>query len=400
MDGKEGIRVVLTGGGSAGHVYPALTIGKLIKKRFPRAEFLFIGTSDGAEAQIAPQAGMPIEFIPMDGFKLSASAFGNSGIKLIRSFLQCISILERFRPTLIVSTGGYVSVPVVFAGAVLRGFYRKSVKIVIHEQNATPGVANRVCSFFADKVMTTTVSSYDYFPSGKVVCSGYPLREEFTREISEGLRNEMRRRFGIGPKDFVVLVFGGSAGSRTINRAIVDALPVIFHRDESIHVIHLVGKYRSSDYDPVGDTDARLKKKELTSYLMKRYHRYVYSDELWSLFGISDLVVSRAGAGTTNEIISLKKPSILIPKMDSTSLHQYTNAMMMHRMGLCSILIERPCGEGGVMAVDGGELARQILSIKRHRGMVQSMKSNIERYISTGRKLPIDSIVAEVIRSG
>jgi len=367
---KRAIKVIITGGGSGGHVYPALAIGEIIKEKYGEVEFLFVGTPRGAESKIVPSLGIPFKTIEIESFRRKATGISGFAISLGRSITKAHRIIKQFKPDLLISTGGYVSLPVLFAGRFIRKFGDKP-RIFIHEQNVVAGLANRAGGKIADIVGVTFLESKRYFPGKKVVLVGYPLR----KRIKPLNKIEARQNLGIPEDAFLVFAFGGSSGSRTINRSIVEALPAILEKD-NIHVIHAVGHYRSPEYDPVKDTDLHMEKFFLKSEVLLRYHRILYAENIDLYYSASDIVVCRAGSGTLFELKKMQKPAILIPKMDSVNNHQYKNAISFEKDG-GGIVLKEEKGEDGIMKVDGKKLSEKILFLFEHPEKISEMEKNL-----------------------
>ena len=319
-----------------------------------------MGTRRGAESRVAPSRGIDIAYISIESFRKNIPAMALFGGRLIGSVLQARSILARFKPDLLIATGGYSSAPVLLAAAIMRRT-GGGPKILIHEQNVVAGLANRLGGKFADRIATTFPGSDRWFPAGRVVHTGYPLRAQ----IAAMGREEARRRLGLDPGAYVVFAFGGSAGARTINRAIVDALEKLLARGD-VQVIHAVGRYRGSDYDPVEDTRQRLEARGLPAALLERYHQLVYTEEIETYYSAADIVVSRCGSGTLFELKKAGRPAILIPKMGSAGEHQLHNALAVQEEGTAIVIREQQDKEDekGVMKVEGGELAQKLLLLK------------------------------------
>lgn len=367
---------MLTGGGSGGHVYPALAIGEIAAERFPDARFLFVGTRRGAESGIVPSRGMDIAFISIESFRKSIVATALFGAVLLRASVQARGIVARFMPDLVIASGGYASAPVLMAAAARRALRRGRPRIFVHEQNVIAGLANRLGGRLADRVGTTFPDSNRYFPRRRVTCVGYPLRGQ----ITAGGRREARRTLGIEERAFVVFAFGGSAGSRTINRAVVDALPMLLAHDD-VCVIHAVGRYRGADYDPVRDTQERLDEALLDPARLGRYRRLDYTEAIGTYYSAADVVVSRCGSGTLFELRKAKKPSVLLPKMGSAGEHQLHNALAVERQGLALVIRESqdPDDARGVMKVEGRELAEKILDLKTRPEKLKAIHESLDR---------------------
>jgi len=214
------MRVLVTGGGTGGHVYPALAIARGIREQHPEAEILFVGTSKGIEADIVPREGFAFRTVSVEGLprkKMSPKTLGTV-FKAVKGTFQAYRILKEFKPSVVVGTGGYVCFPVVMTASLL------VVPTLIHEQNAFPGLTNRLLAERVTKVALTFPESEKYFgPGADIVLTGLPVRPEVRRaERERGIA-----AFGLDPDRFTILVTGGSQGARSINRAMLDVIPRI-----------------------------------------------------------------------------------------------------------------------------------------------------------------------------
>jgi len=223
---------------------------------------------------------------------------------------------------------------------------------------------------------------------------GYPVRNQ----VSSISRGEARAGLGIGEKAFVVFAFGGSAGSRTVNRAVVDALETLLADDRAC-VIHATGRYRGSDYDPKTDTAVRIEKKKLRSGQMERYHLLDYTEEIGKYYSACDVAVSRCGSGTLFELKKAGIPAVLLPKIGSAQEHQLHNALAMEEEGSALVLKERQDEEEerGVMKVEGSELARKILDLKKHPGQLERMSRMMKGPGRPDTSEMIGSVLAEMM---
>jgi UDP-N-acetylglucosamine--N-acetylmuramyl-(pentapeptide) pyrophosphoryl-undecaprenol N-acetylglucosamine transferase len=393
---RRALNIVLAGGGSGGHVYPALAIGEIARERFPEARFLFIGTRRGAEATIVPARGIEIAYISIESFRKSAVSMGLFGAALLRAAWQARRIMNSFRPDLVIASGGYASAPVVLAAALPRKPGAGRPKIFVHEQNVVAGLANRLAGRFADRVGTTFAESGRYFPARRTLHVGYPLRSQ----ITAGGREEARRVLGIDGRAFVVFAFGGSAGSRTINRAVADGLDLLLE-EKDLHVIHAVGRYRGADYDPKKDTQDRLDRRAPGADLLARYHPLEYTETIGTTYSAADLVVCRCGSGTLFELRRAMKPSILVPKLGSAGEHQLANALSMEREGFAVVLRESRDEEDarGVMKVDGALLAGKILEIKRDPRRLEEMHRRLTESGAPDSRTAIGDALESLVNS-
>jgi UDP-N-acetylglucosamine--N-acetylmuramyl-(pentapeptide) pyrophosphoryl-undecaprenol N-acetylglucosamine transferase len=367
-------RILLTGGGTAGHVNPALAIGSALATE--ETSFLFVGVRGRVEEQVVPREGMPITYVRAagfpGGFSLKMAWFLlNLGIGI----LQSIIILLRFRPDVIVGTGGFVSAPIIMAAGLLKKIHLFRAPVFIHEQNAVPGKLNQLMARFADKILVTFPETLAKFPRNSALV-GYPLRKRIAKESREEALQKIDLKIPEGRK--VILAFGGSQGSRTLNRALVDALEYLLPYRDRLFIIHGVGLFKTVEYNAEQDTYGRLhrlydtqKLKEIESFYA--YRPFFYDIERW--YAASDLVVARGGAGSLNEISAMGLPALIIPKANLPGDHQVMNARSMERAGGAEILYEQiaPVNDALAEWVDGKILAEKLLSLALDDAKLQIM---------------------------
>jgi UDP-N-acetylglucosamine--N-acetylmuramyl-(pentapeptide) pyrophosphoryl-undecaprenol N-acetylglucosamine transferase len=357
----------LTGGGTGGHVNPALAIAEAIKQKDSNVRFLYVGMRGKAESIIVTRAGYPIRYVRAHGFP----GFRPS-LDLIRFiFLLSVGILQSFfyiatfRPDTIVGTGGYVSAPVIFANTLMRLLGMSKARVFIHEQNSVPGKLNQLIGRRADKVLLTFPETKGFFPENGVVV-GYPVRHSVTSMLSSDRGEAMPFQIPEGRK--VVFAFGGSQGARTINRALVDALGHLLTRRNDIFIVHGVGLMKTPEYDAWDDTAKRLQ----SSYsegeqeqIKTFYYAQDYFHNIGDIYAVSNLIVCRGGAGSLNEISAMGKSALIIPKANLPGNHQVMNARAMKRAGAAEVIFEDTVMEEGILLeeVEGQKLATKITSL-------------------------------------
>lgn len=329
----ENIKVVFTGGGTGGHVYPNIAIYETLKEKYPEASFLYVGTKQGAEGRIVKNISQPIEFkdVLSRGIPQNIKSF-KTFIALFYIFLGTIRsyfILKKFKPDIIVGSGGYVAAPVLLAASLLK------LKVFIHEQNAVPGRLNRFIARFAARVGVSFSSTANFFPEDKVVVTGYPLRQSIRFKKDENIR----AKYKIPDKNKVIFVFGGSGGARTINNAIAEVVPMLLAM-EDVTVILSTGRGYSSEYKAYDDTLRIFEENGISPEMEGKLIIREYFDNIDEIYSITDLVISRAGAGTIKEITTLGLPSILIPKIDLPGDHQILNAREVQKIGGAKVVYE------------------------------------------------------------
>ena len=286
---------MLSGGGTGGHVYPALAVAKELAARVSPAKVLYVGVEGEIEETLVPRASVALETIVGGGLHgVGARRFVSNLFRLLRGTLQAWRILGRFRPDVVFLTGGYISVPVALVARLRRR------PILVFLPDVEPGRAIKFLSRVATRVAVNVEASRQYLPP-KVVVTGYPLRPEFF-ESGLPLRQAARVRFGIAPEDKVLLVFGGSRGARSINVALGEILERVLALAK---VIHISGAL---------DIKAcRAIRSKLPAEVRVRYHLFDYMHDMAQALAAADLVVARAGAGTLGEFPFFGLPAILVP---------------------------------------------------------------------------------------
>lgn len=314
------MKIVISGGGTGGHIYPALALIREIQKETKDAEFLYIGTKNGLESSLVPREKIPFKSIHITGFKRKLSL---DNIKTVLRFIKGVSdskkMLKEFKPDIVIGTGGYVCGPVVYAAAKL------GIPTIIHEQNSVPGLTNKFLSRYVNKIAICFDEAKEHFPEDKVVFTGNPRASEVLGK--DGIQGRLSA--GLSTTLPAVLIFGGSRGARPINEAVVKALPELSVK--SYQVLYVTGDVH---YDTVR------KEVELVGNPKNVVIKPFIHNMPEVLAGI-DLVVSRAGATTLAELTSLGIPSILVPSPYVTNNHQEKNARSLSDHGAAELVLEK-----------------------------------------------------------
>lgn len=317
------MKIILSGGGTGGHIYPALTIADQIKKLEPTAEIIFVGTQQGLEKDIIPRYGYPLKFIDVAGFKRSLSFDTlRSGGKLLAGLYDAYKIISNEKPDLVIGTGGYVCGPIVFMAA-LRG-----VPTCIQEQNAMPGVTNKILSRYVQKVFLGYKEAAKYFSSNaNMEFTGNPIRTEILAKTKQEAVAELK----LDPEKKTVLVSGGSRGARSINDAMLDVEAALSGRHD-VQIIHATGEI---NYDKYMETAA--KKGGLGENIIVR----PYLHNMPVALAAADVAVFRAGAIGLAELMAKGVPSILIPYPYATANHQEFNARAVEAKGAAQVILDK-----------------------------------------------------------
>ncbi len=387
-------RILLTGGGTAGHVNPALAIGSVLAGEETR--FLYVGVRGKIEEEVVPREGIPIKFVRASGYPSRISLdLVRFCMNLLAGTIQSIFILCGYRPEIIIGTGGYVSAPVIIAASLLRKLGLSRTRIFIHEQNAVPGKLNRLMGRFAHAVLVTFPETLTYFPNRSVLV-GYPLRKRISRVSREEALQRLDFKIPDGRK--IVLVFGGSQGSRTINQALVDALEYLLPYRDTLFIVHGVGLLKNDKYNSMADTEARLRQTYGDEQLKSIEGFYLYRPffhEIELLYTLSDLVVARGGAGSLNEISAMGLPALIIPKSNLPGDHQVMNARSMERAGGAEILYEQIASVNGALSecVEGKILAEKLLALIRNDNQLREMSQNSRGFLKRDALAQIERVI-------
>lgn len=320
------MKVIISGGGTGGHIYPGIAIANELKNK-KNAEILFVGSKKGLETELVPRAQFPLKTITIKGFRRKIS-FDTliTFLTMFKGLMESTQILKGFRPDVVVGTGGYVCGPVVLAAALL------GIPTVIHEQNSIPGVTNRILARFVDKIAVSFEDSFRYFTRSskhKIHLTGNPIRSE----ILNVSKIKGSKKMNLSPKKKTLLVFGGSRGALVINEAMKTVIKQNLH-SKQLQIIHITGKehyqgfIRGLHHEGI----------DVKAYGNIKIKPYIY--EMHYALAASDLVVSRAGAMTIAEITALGKPSILIPLRIATNDHQRINAQSLKRKNAAEVILE------------------------------------------------------------
>lgn len=343
------MKILFACGGTAGHINPALSIADLLKRNNPALSIVFVGTPEGMENRLVPNAGYPIRHVPVKGLRRSLSPSNlMAGVALLRSFRVAKNILSEEKPDLVVGTGGYVCYPL------LREASIRGIPTVLHESNARAGVSARLLARRTDLALIHFPSAAEDFKrSGKTVVSGNPLRREF----STLKRDEARKKLGFSGNTLSLLVFGGSLGARKLNRSIEEAIPRLLSAFPSLTVMHATGtKQEENDASPV----------------IERYQRRPYIDDMPLRLTAADVVVCRAGAMTLTEIAAAGVPAILIPFPAAAGDHQTKNATELEKARAAILLPDRE--------LTADRLTKEITKLLSDQAERQRMKTNLRRF--------------------
>ncbi len=369
------MRVIVSGGGTGGHIYPALTLIRTIGRKVPEARFLYVGTRAGLEADIVPREGIPFTTVEISGFKRSLSPANLArGAKAFGGVLKSLRIVREFRPDIAIGTGGYVCGPILLAASLLR------VPSLVQEQNTVPGITNKLLSRFVSRIAAGTREALAVFPKQKTVFTGNPIR----REVMEARREEGLAAFGLDPGKKTILVSGGSRGARSINRAMTGVLAHYAGRP-GVQILHVTG---SDGYeDTLAELTAAGINWEAAGNLFLRPYLY----DMPQALACADLAVFRAGAIGIAELTARGVPSILIPYPYAAANHQEHNARAVEAAGAARMILDRDLGAESLLRLlselleDDGTL-RRMAEASRALGRPQAAEEIADLALQMVRK--------------
>lgn len=313
-------QIILTGGGTGGHVYPALAVAESIRRRVPDVSILFVGTPDRLEAEVVPQAGFRFAAIPARGLSRNPRLAALAIRELVRAFWRALRLLQAERPQVVLGTGGYVSAPVLLAARAL------GIPYLLHEQNVVPGKVNRALAYGAEHVYTSLPGSEHHLPGGKITLVGNPIR----RPAQVSTPTEAKQRLGFPEEAPLLLVTGGSQGARRINEAVVGLLPRLLETT-SWSVCLVCGPSQHSAIKAL-----------VAPYEGPRFQLHGYLEQMPTAVLACDLTIGRAGATTLAELTAWGKPMVLVPYPYAGG-HQKLNAEVVTSAGGALTLPDERC---------------------------------------------------------
>ncbi len=355
-------KFIIAGGGTGGHIFPAIAIANAIKEMMPTAEFLFVGAKGKMEMEKVPKAGYQIVGLDIAGFNRS-SLLKNITLpfKLAQSFLQVFQIFNKFKPDAVIGVGGYSSFPV------LRYAQGNGIKTFIHESNSFAGKANILLAKKATKIFVATKGMERFFPARKIIVSGNPIREAIAANNID--HNKAILFFGLDASKKTVLVVGGSLGAKSINETILANLDLF--NENHIQLIWQTGKINADKY---------------RNAVVDRQYIWIneFIQEIEYGYAAADLVISRAGAMAVSELCVAGKPSILVPFPLAAENHQMENAMQLVKGNAAEIVADK-----NVKA----SLVKKIMALIHNDDELVSLAENIKKF----GKLAADKLIASEI---
>ncbi len=353
--------MIVAGGGTGGHLFPGLAVAEAVAAQSD-AQVLFVGSAYGIEARAVPKTRFPFQALPIRGLR-GRGWRGAAALawQLPVALLQAWRIVGTFRPTLVLGLGGYGSVPVVVAA------WLRRVPSVLLEQNVHPGLANRVLGHLARRVCTTFAESARFFPAGRTMQTGNPVRP-----LTSSARPTADH--------FTLFVFGGSQGAHTINRAAVEAAAIVAEQLSGLRVMHQTGP---ADAEWV---EQRYRERGVAAEV------FPFVDDMASAYARAHLVVCRAGASTLAELAAVGKPAILIPYPFAADDHQRTNAKVLERHGAAEVIADAE--------LSGERLAACVLALARDRERLEQMGHAARQLAVPDAALRVVAVCRQVAAEG
>ncbi|MFY0603736.1 MAG: undecaprenyldiphospho-muramoylpentapeptide beta-N-acetylglucosaminyltransferase [Flavobacteriaceae bacterium] len=302
---RETVRILISGGGTGGHIYPAIAIADEIKMRYPEAQFLFVGAKDKMEMEKVPEAGYEIKGLWISGIQRKLTLKNLIfPIKLIHSLIKSNSIIHKFKPDVVIGTGGFAS------GPTLMRANSKGIPTLIQEQNSYPGITNKYLSKKVKKICVAYDGLERFFPYDKIVKTGNPVRQDLLKVYKKKKVKEANDFFDVKKKKITVLVLGGSLGARRINQLIEENLSLF--KEQKVQLIWQCGKLYYEEY------------KKYNEIKNVQVHQFLNRMDL--AYAAADIIISRAGASSVSELCIVGKPTIFIPSPNVAEDHQTKNA--------------------------------------------------------------------------
>ena len=318
MEKKHPIRVIISGGGTGGHIFPAVSIAGQLKAENPDAEILFVGAEGRMEMEKVPAAGYEIKGLPVAGLqrKLTLSNLALP-FKVLKSIRLAGKILDEFKPDIAVGVGGYASAPLLWSAC------RKGIPTLIQEQNGYAGLTNKILGKKADKICVAYEGMERFFPAGKIIITGNPIRKEIIPATEES-RNEAFKFYGLDPEKKHIFIVGGSLGSGTLNKSVQQWISDGCQGGEGVEIIWQCGKYYKNSVDAFMKEASE---KRLGGSTLPGIRHFDFIKRMDLAYAAADVVISRSGASSVSELCAAHKAAIFVPSPNVAEDHQTHNAM-------------------------------------------------------------------------
>ena len=359
-------KFIISGGGTGGHIYPAVAIANELKAQFPDATFLFVGAKDKMEMQKVPQAGYKIEGLWIAGLQRKITVQNAMfPIKLASSLLKSFFILKRFKPDVVIGTGGFAS------GAVLKVASMLGIPTVIQEQNSYPGITNKLLAKKANSICVAYENLERFFPKEKLHFTGNPVRQDLMEVASK--KEEAIAHFKLDASKKTLLILGGSLGARRINQLIEKELDFLLQLD--FQIIWQCGKHYLNEYSKYNEKE----NVEVTAFI----------DRMDLVYAAADVVISRSGASSVSELCIVGKPTIFIPSPNVSEDHQTKNAKAIVERGAAILIKESNLDD---------EFKIVFEAIVKDQGKLQNLTENIKKLAKPNATKAIVEEIKKVLK--
>jgi UDP-N-acetylglucosamine--N-acetylmuramyl-(pentapeptide) pyrophosphoryl-undecaprenol N-acetylglucosamine transferase len=355
-------KFIISGGGTGGHIYPAIAIANELKSRFPKAEFLFVGALDKMEMQKVPQAGYEIKGLWIAGLQRKLTMQNLLfPVKLVSSLLKSRAIIKSFKPDVVIGTGGFAS------GPLLQMANSLNIPTLIQEQNSYPGITNKLLSKKANKICVAYENLERFFPNEKMILTGNPVRQDLIAIDSK--REEAIQYFNLDSSKKTLLILGGSLGARRVNQLIEKELD--FFASQNVQVIWQCGKFYFEEYKKYNSDSVQV---------------FAFLDRMDLVYAAADFVISRAGASSVSELSIVGKPVLFIPSPNVAEDHQNKNAQ--------SILDKK-----GALMIKESELDENFISVFSNLVADENLQKQLSENLKKLAKVnATKDIVDEIIK--
>lgn len=372
------MRVLISGGGTGGHINPALAIAQMLRENYKDAVIEYVGTKRGLETKLVPREGYKLHTVKVRGFSRSLSPVNiDAAIKAVTSVWEAKRIIKEFKPDIVIGTGGYVCWPVLKAAA------RMGIPTAVHEQNAVVGMTVKMLAKYVDKVMISFEESRELFDCPeKLVLTGNPIKPEMLRANA----SESRKKLGLCEDTPMILSYGGSLGAMMINRNVLEVIEHFSEKNDVYH-IHATGR---GEWQEIKSKLIERGYTDHTDYVTKgkiTVREYIY--DMPELLSAADIVISRAGAMTIAEIAALGKAAVMIPSPNVTNNHQYKNAHVLEKAGGAILIQEKD--------LTPKVLANALSELINDREKLQSLKNNVRQFAVTDSLERVEKVVKELL---